>query len=211
MIPMNVWVVEDDTVYRRTLQRVLNREDNISCDRVFASCQPLLDAIKTEAHPDLVLMDLGLPGIGGVEGISKLAELAPELAVVVLTVFADKEKVLEALDAGAAGYLLKSSPAQDIVSGLREVFLGGGSLSPAVAKTVIEERRKPKPVDQFDLSDREVEILGMIAQDLSRKEIAEKLNITYRTVTFHLTNIYEKLGVNSQTGALAKAYQTGIL
>ena len=211
MIPINIWVVEDDTVYRRTLQRVLNREEHISCSRVFSSCQPLFEALEKEPHPDLVLMDLGLPGMGGVEGIQQLAELAPDLTVVVLTVFADKEKVIEALDAGAAGYLLKSSTPKEIVRGLQEVFMGGAALSPAVAKTVLEEMRKPRPSEQFDLSAREVEILALLAQDLSRKEIAKKLDITYRTVTFHLTNIYEKLGVNSQTGALAKAYQAGIL
>ena len=211
MIPINIWVVEDDAGYRRMLQRVLNREDHITCSRVFPSCIKLFEAIETECHPDLILMDLGLPGMGGVEGIRKLGEIAPDLTVIVLTVFADKKKVIESLDAGAVGYLLKTASPADIIRGLQEVFLGGAALSPSVTKLVLEEVRQPKSAEQFGLSVREVEILELLAEDLSRKKIADKLNITYRTVTFHLTNIYEKLGVHSQAGALAKAIRAGIL
>ena len=211
MIPINIWLVEDDTGYRRALQEVLNQEEHITCDRTFPSCAKLFDAVKTHPHPDLVLMDLGLPGMGGVEGIKKLAGLVPDLAVVVLTVFSDKEKVLESLNAGAAGYLLKSASPQELVRSLQEVFLGGAALSPAVAKLVLEEVRKPKPVDQFNLSAREIEMLELLALDLSVREIAEKLGITERTVAFHLTNLYAKLKVHSQSGALAKAFRAGIL
>ncbi len=193
------------------LQRILNREEHITCNRVFPSCSKLFEAIETDSHPDLVLMDLGLPGMGGVEGIRNLAKVAPDLTVIVLTVFADKEKVIESLDAGAAGYLLKTSKPTDIVRGVQEVFLGGGALSPSVTKMVLGEMRQPSPSGQFDLSVREIEVLELLALDISRKEIADRLDITYRTVTFHLTNIYEKLGVHSQLGALAKAYQAGIL
>ncbi len=211
MIPINIWLVEDDTGYRRALQEILNQEEHITCDRTFPSCAKLFDAIKTHPHPDLVLMDLGLPGMGGVEGIKKLAGLAPDLAVVVLTVFSDKEKVLESLDAGAAGYLLKSASPQELVRGLQEVFLGGAALSPSVAKVVLEEMRKPKPSEPFDLSPREMEVLELLALDLAVKEIADKLGVSERTVGFHLTNLYAKLKVQSQSGALAKAFRAGIL
>ncbi len=211
MIPINIWVVEDDAGYRRTLQRLLNREEHITCNRVFRSCIKLFEAIETEPHPDLVLMDLGLPGMDGVEGIRKLAELAPDLAVVVLTVFSDKVKVLESLDAGAAGYLLKTARHEEIVRGLQEVFLGGAAMSPAVAKLVLEEVRKPKSAEQFCLSPRETEVLEHLAQDLAVKEIADKLGVSERTVYFHLTNLYAKLKVQSPTGAVAKALRAGIL
>ncbi len=211
MIPINIWLVEDDAGYRRALQEILNHEEHITCDRAFPSCIKLFEAIKTIPHPDLVLMDLGLPGMGGVEGIKKLAGLAPDLAVVVLTVFADKDKVMEALDAGAAGYLLKSATPPEIVRGLQEVFLGGAALSPSVAKMVLEEMRKPKPTEHFDLSPRELEVLELLALDLAVKEIADKLGVSERTVTFHLTNLYAKLKVHSQSGALAKAFRAGIL
>ncbi len=211
MIPINMWVVEDDTGYRRILERLLNREEHITCSRVFPSCTELFKAIKTEKHPDMLLMDLGLPGMGGVEGIKKLSVLAPDLAVVVLTVFADKEKVMESLDAGAAGYLLKSALPQEIIRGLQDVFLGGAALSPAVAKTVLKEFRKHESTEQFDLSDREMEVLEQLAQGLSTQEIADHLEISYRTVAFHLKNIYTELDVQSQSGAIAKAFRSGIL
>ncbi len=211
MIPITIWVVEDDAGYRRTLQRLLNREEHITCSRVFSSCITLFEAIETEPHPDLVLMDLGLPGMGGVEGIQKLAGLAPDLAVVVLTVFADKAKVMESLNAGAAGYLLKSAMPQEIIHGLQDVFLGGAALSPSVAKMVLEEVRQSRPAGQFDLSAREIEVLELLAEGFATKQIADKLEISYRTVAFHLKNIYAKLGVQSQSGAVAMALRSGIL
>jgi DNA-binding NarL/FixJ family response regulator len=211
MIPINIWVVEDDTVYRRSLQRLLNSEEHITCSRVFSSCITLLEAIETEPHPDLVLMDLGLPDMGGVEGIQRLAVLAPDLAVVVLTVFADKEKVLESLDAGAAGYLLKSATPEEIVHGLQDVFLGGAALSPAVAKTVLQEMRKPKASEQIKLSPREMEALKLLAAGHPVKQVADELGISFDTARFHIKNLYTKLHVQSQSGAITKAYKAGLL
>lgn len=208
---MNIWVVEDDTVFRRTLKQMLNCEENITCNKVFPSCIEFFDAIETNEHPDLVLMDLGLPGIGGVEGIQLLNKKAPDIAVLVLTVFEDKEKVLQALDAGAAGYLLKTASGPEIIKGLQEVFLGGAALSPAIAKIVLQEMRKPAPSHSFKLSPRETEVLEQLALDLSVKEIADKLNISRRTAAFHLENIYRKLQVQSQSGAVAKALRSGII
>lgn len=211
MIPINIWVVEDDTVFRRTLQRMLNREEHITCDRVFPSCIKLFKAIETEPLPDMVLMDLGLPGMGGVEGIKKLADIAPDLAVIVLTVFSDKEKVLESLDAGAAGYLLKTAMPEEIILGLNQVFMGGAALSPSVAKMVLQEMRRPKPDEVYDLSLREIEVLELLAEGLSVQEIADRLDISRRTGAFHLNNIYNKLQVQSQSGAVAKALRAGII
>ena len=211
MIPITIWIVEDDTVYRRTLQRLLNRESHIT-PRVFPSCIELLEAIQADPHPDLVLMDLGLPEMSGTEGIRKLAALAPEVTVLVLTVFQDKEKVLHALDAGAAGYLLKTATGREIIEGLHQVFAGGASLSPSIAKIVLEERRAPNsPSNTFKLSPRETEVLEQLANGLSLKEIATELGIGRRTVAFHLENIYSKLHVQSQSGAVAKALRSGII
>ncbi|QHI70335.1 response regulator transcription factor [Tichowtungia aerotolerans] len=211
MIPITLWIVEDDTTYRRTLQRLLNRTGHITCSRIFPSCIEFLDAIQTNPQPDLVLMDLGLPGMGGVEGIQQLKVLAPDVTVIVLTVSAEKKKVLQALDAGAAGYLLKESSGPEIVNGLQQVFYGGAALSPSVAKIVVEELRNPAPADMFDLSVREIEVLEKLAAGLAVKEIASALNISVATARFHLTNIYRKLQVPSQTGAVAKALRAGII
>ena len=211
MIPITIWIVEDDTVFRRTLQRLLSREKHITCSRVFPSCIEFFEAIETDVHPDMVLMDLGLPGMGGIEGIQKLATKAPDVAVMVLTVFKEKEKVLQALDAGAAGYLLKTATGREIVNGLQQVFMGGVPRSPAVAKVVLEELRKPVPSDDFHLSAREIDVLEQLAEGLSVKEIAVALDIGRRTVAFHLENIYSKLKVQSQSGAVAKALRAGII
>ncbi len=210
MIPIDIWIVEDDAGYRRNLSRSLDREKQITCSRVFPSCIEFLEAIRNEAGPDLVLMDLGLPGMSGMEGIRQLKAIAPDVTVIVLTVEKDKESVLQSLDAGAAGYLLKSSTTRQIVNGLQQVFMGEAALSPAVAKIVLEELRKPVP-ERFDLSEREIEVLEQLAEGLSVKEIAARLAISRATAAFHLGNIYQKLNVQSQTGAVAKALRSGII
>jgi DNA-binding NarL/FixJ family response regulator len=211
MIPINIWIVEDDSVYRRSLERMLGMQDQITCTQVFPSCIEFLDAVEREEHPDLVLMDLGLPRMSGIEGIKRLHDLAPDITVLVLTTFKEKDAVLEALEAGAAGYLLKTAAGPEIIRGIQDSFMGQSALSPAVARIVLQEIRKPVPVEKFALSEREVEVLELLASDLSPKEIAGKLDITVRTTRFHLSNIYEKLQVSSQTGAVVKALRTGII
>ena len=211
MIPINIWLVEDDAGYRRNLKLSLELEESISVDRVFPSCIEFFETLGNEPAPDVVLMDLGLPGMSGLEAIRKLSTESPDLAVMVLTVFKDKEKVLESLEAGAVGYLLKESDGPEIVKGLREVFMGGTALSPAVAKIVVGELRKPSPAESFNLSAREIEVLEKLAEGLAVKEIADVLDISVGTTGFHLTNIYKKLKVQSQTGAVAKALRAGII
>ena len=131
MTPINTWIVEDDASFRRTLKSLFDHEENITCKRVFPSCIEMFDALETDEHPDLILMDLGLPGMNGVEGIRKLATLASDVAVIVITVFQEKEKVMDALDAGAAGYLLKTATGAEIIQGIEQVFHGAAALSPA--------------------------------------------------------------------------------
>lgn len=211
MEPKRVWVVEDDTVYRRMLSRVLNRSDEISECRVFPSCIEFFDALRIWESPDMVLMDLGLPEMSGVEGIQKLVEDNPEVSVVVLTVFSEKEKVFNALEAGASGYLLKSATGPEIIKGLQEVSLGGSALSPAVAKIVLEDIRKPVPNDEYKLATREIEVLEKLALGMSVKEIAEALSISKSTVSTYLERLYQKLQVQSQSGAVAKALRSGII
>ncbi|VGO16415.1 Response regulator protein VraR [Pontiella desulfatans] len=211
MIPMTVWVVEDDSVYRRSLEGMFERREKITCAHTFPSCIEFLEAVEQEPHPDIVLMDLGLPKMSGIEGIKRLKKRAPEITVLVLTTFKEKEAVLEALENGAAGYLLKTATEDEIINGIRDIFMGQSVLSPSVARIVLEEIRRPAPEEAFNLSDREIEVLEHLAEDLAPKEIAARLDITVRTARFHLSNIYEKLQVSSQTGAVAKALRSGII
>jgi DNA-binding NarL/FixJ family response regulator len=131
---MNIWIVEDDASYRRNLRMSLELEESFSVGRVFPSCIELFETLKTEAPPDVVLMDLGLPGMSGIEAIGKLSALAPEVAILVLTVFKEKKKVQDAMEAGAAGYLLKESSSQEIAKAVQEVYQSGTVLSPALSK-----------------------------------------------------------------------------
>lgn len=211
MIPITVWIVEDEPAYRRMLLRVLGRADHITECRGFPSCIEFFEALDEGEHPDMVLMDLGLPGLSGVDGIIQMTETAPDIAVVVLTVFSDKKKVFQALEAGASGYLLKSATGPEIIKGLQEVFLGGSALSPAIAKMVLEDIRKPVPAGEVKLAVREVEVLERLAQGLAVKEIAAELDISQNTVSTYLGRIYSKLQVQSQSGAVAKALRSGII
>ncbi len=211
MIPITVWVVEDDAGFRRTLRNLLNGDEKICCRRVFPSCGELFAALETDEHPDLLMMDLGLPGMDGVEGIRELSVRAPDVAVLVITVFQEKEKVLEALNAGASGYLLKTATGREIILGIEQVFHGAAALSPEVAKIVLTEVRKPSAGEAFNLSAREIEVLEQLAMDHTVKEIADHLGISRRTAAFHLENIYRKLHVQSQSGAVAKALRSGII
>jgi DNA-binding NarL/FixJ family response regulator len=156
-------------------------------------------------------MDLGLPGMGGVEGIRKLRTFAPKITVVVLTVFEEKKIVFQALDAGAAGYLLKTATGPEIIQGLKQVFMGGATLSPSIAKLMLEQFHKPSPSKDFHLTEREVEVLEELAKGLAIKEIADVLGISRSTVATHLEKIYTKLHVQSQSGAVAKALRSGII
>ncbi len=210
MTPIDIWIVEDDSGYRRNLQISLQRQGHITCSRTFPNCIKFLDALEKGEHPDVVLMDLGLPQMGGVEGIERLKAIAPDVTVLVLTVEEKKDTVMRSLDAGAMGYLLKTSSVEEIVNALEQVIQGGAALGPGVAKLVLGEIRKPARED-FGLSGREIEVLEQLAEGLSSKEIGAKLCISTATVNFHLGRIYQKLDVQSQTGAVAKALRSDII
>ncbi|MDQ8183823.1 response regulator transcription factor [Pelagicoccus sp. SDUM812005] len=211
MTPVNIWIVEDDSGYRRNLQISLQRQDHITCSRTFPNCIKFLEAIESGERPDVVLMDLGLPQMGGVEGIERLKAIDPDVSVLVLTVEEKKETVMQALDAGAMGYLLKASSVQEIVNALEQVIKGGAALGAGVAKLVLGEVRKPVVRKDFGLSGREIEVLEQLAEGLSSKEIGAKLCISTATVNFHLGRIYQKLDVQSQTGAVAKALRSELI
>jgi len=207
-----IWIIEDHAAFRRTLVRVLNTETELQCTRDFDSCEKALAALAHDEAPGLILLDVGLPGMSGLDGIRLLKERAPKSLVVILTVFEDDDKVFQAVCAGAAGYLLKTSSATDITQAVRDALAGGSPMTPRIARRVLDMFSKfaPKQSD-YGLSDREKEILLLMTTGLIKKEIADKLTLSIHTVDTYLRRIYEKLEVNTRTGAVAKALKEGLV
>ena len=208
-----VWLIEDHADSRRVLARVLNRSATLLCPCAFASCEEALTALKAKPPPDVVLLDIGLPGMNGIEGIPHLKALAPATHIIILTVFDDQEKVFNAICAGASGYLLKNTDEEAIAGAVREVLDGGSPINPRVARLVLKMfASRAAPVQQgYGLSTREQEVLELMVQGLIKKEIADRLGLSYHTVDNHLRSIYGKLQVHTRGGAVAKAVSEGIL
>jgi DNA-binding NarL/FixJ family response regulator len=207
-----IWIVEDHAAFRRTLVRVLNAETGLQCTRDFDSCEKLLAALAHGDAPDLILLDVGLPGMSGLDGIRLIKERTPKTLIVILTVFEDDDKVFQAICAGASGYLLKTSSAAEITQAVRDALTGGSPMTSRIARRVLDMFSKfaPKQSD-YGLSDREKEILQLMTTGLIKKEIADKLTLSIHTVDTYLRRIYEKLEVNTRTGAVAKALKEGLV
>lgn len=203
----SVWLVEDHADSRRVLARVLNRSATIKCPQTFATCEDALAALRTMARPDVILLDVGLPGMSGIEGIRHFKELAPATHVIILTVYDDQEKVFKAICAGASGYLLKTADEDAIAAAIHDVLQGGSPITPRVARLVLNmfATRSAPPVQDYGLSEREHEVLDLMVRGLVKKEIADRLNLSYHTVDNHLRSIYTKLQVHTRGGAVAKA------
>jgi NarL family two-component system response regulator LiaR len=160
----------------------------------------------------VLLLDLAMPSVGGVQVIKELAATAPEIRVLVLTIYADDEHLLPALGAGAHGYLLKESGADELIQGIRDVAAGKSSLHPAVARRVLRGFTQPPPASSADeLTDREKDVLALVAQGLSNKAVARRLGLSERTVRTHVSNILAKLGLGSRTEATLYALRSGLV
>ncbi len=207
-----LWIVEDHDAFRRTLVRVLNAETGLHCTRDFDSCEKLLVALAQDDAPHLILLDVGLPGMSGLDGIRLIKERAPKTLMVILTVFEDDDKVFKSICAGASGYLLKTRSVTEITQAVHDALAGGSPMTPRIARRVLEMFSKlaPKHSD-YGLSDREKEILQLMTTGLIKKEIADRLTLSVHTVDTYLRRIYEKLEVNTRTGAVAKALKEGLV
>ena len=207
-----IWIVEDHAAFRHTLVRVLNAETGLQCTRDFDSCEKVLAALALDDAPHLILLDVGLPGMSGLNGIRLIKERAPKTLVVILTVFEDDDKVFQAICAGASGYLLKTSSVTEITQAVRDALAGGSPMTSRIARRVLDMFTKfaPKHSD-YGLSEREKEILQLMTTGLIKKEIADRLTLSIHTVDTYLRRIYEKLEVNTRTGAVAKALKEGLV
>jgi DNA-binding NarL/FixJ family response regulator len=205
MAKTTVSIVEDNDQLRGTLARLINREEDFECLHQYASAEAALEAMPNEL-PKVVLMDINLPGINGVECVRRLKQIAPALQVIMLTAYEDTENIFNALAAGATGYLLKRAPRAELIEALHDVCRGGSPMTTHIARKVVQSFQKtgvsPQPTE--NLSAREQEVLDYLSQGFLYKEIAEKLGISYETVHTYVRRIYEKLQVRTRTEAVAK-------
>ena len=165
-----------------------------------------------DLQPDVVLMDIDMPGTNGIEGLKRLKKQAPEVFIIMQTVFEDDEKIFTAIHAGANGYFLKKTKPDKLIEGIRDVLEGGAPMTPSVASKVLQmltQKSSDRSKNSFDLTEREIEILSMLAKGLSYKMIADAGGITFHTVNSHLKKIYEKLHVHSATEAVSKVFSKG--
>jgi DNA-binding NarL/FixJ family response regulator len=204
---ITVCIVEDDSGFRNGLIRLFARTPDFQCLGNYASAEAGLQAIP-EMAPNVVLMDLNLPGINGVECVRKLKPQLPATQIVMLTVYEDPDQIYNALSAGATGYLLKQTPPAELLDAIRDVHGGGAPMSSQIARKVVQSFRNVPADGAEGLSAREREVLDYLAQGYLIKEIGEKLGIGFDTVRTYIRRIYEKLHVHSRAQAVAKFLQT---
>lgn len=203
---ITVWLVEDDPLFRETLEKLLAGTPGVVCTLSAASCEEALDALDTASAPEVVLMDIGLPGMSGIEGIRGVRARSPASHVVMLTVHEDSDRIFEALCAGASGYLLKPSSADGIVEAVRAARDGGAPITPRIARRVLDLfAQLAVPKADYGLTEREREVLEALVAGKTKREIAGQLFVSYHTVDMHVRNVYAKLHVHSRGRAVAKA------
>lgn len=198
---ISVSIVEDDEDIRESLAVLINSTDDFMCNNTYGDCMSAIKGID-EDLTDVVLMDIGLPGMSGIEGIRRIKEKHPDLDIIVLTVHENDEIVFEALCAGACGYLVKETPTARLLDAMREVKKGGSPMSTQIARMVVGSFQKKS--DSL-LTPREVDVLNQLCKGKSYKMIGESLSISEETVRRHLKSIYKKLEVHSKSEAVAKA------
>ena len=204
-------VIYDDSLQRReSLKALLSLTDGMECVASFSDCSHVIDDIK-KFKPDIVLMDIEMPNVDGISGVSMIKKEHPEVRIIMQTVYEDEGKIFASLKAGAEGYILKSASAEKITQSIEEVFHGGAYMTPSVALHVMNFFREQKKDDPFDLTLREKDVLKLLADGLSYKMVADKLGISYFTVNAHVKKIYEKLHVHSLGEAVSIALKNRIV
>ncbi len=203
-----VIIYDDKNDLRAGISQLLGEAEDFVVSGSFENCSRVAEQVK-ELNPDVILMDIDMPGISGIEAVKCIRTFNRKTHIIMLTVFDDNAHVLEAINAGASGYLLKKSIPEKLIAAIDEVMKGGAPMTPSVAKMVIASMQ-PKD-DKYGLSDREKEVLHLLAKGNSYKMIASVLFLSIDTVRSHIKNIYEKLQVHSQTEAISKAYNEKLI
>jgi DNA-binding NarL/FixJ family response regulator len=209
-MPITVSIVEDNDKLRGTLAKVIGRAEGFRFVSDYANAEDAIAGLP-KVKPEVVLMDINLPGMNGVECARKIKALMPQTQVMMLTVYEDTENIFNALAAGANGYMLKRTPTKELIEAIREVHRGGSPMTAHIARLVVQSFQKPVAApepssggDLSELSEREQQVLDLLSQGLIYKEIADKLGISYETVHTYIRRIYEKLQVRTRTEAVTK-------
>ncbi|MEO8231142.1 MAG: response regulator transcription factor [Ignavibacteriota bacterium] len=211
---INVAIVEDNTTIREGLAALINGTDGYKCIGAFGDVESFLPKISS-LPINVVLMDIGLPGMNGIEGAKNAIIKNPDLSILMLTVYEESEFVFDALCAGACGYLVKKTPPARLLEAIKDADDGGSPMSSRIARQVITAFKEGKSIatstQNYDLSDREISVLNLLSDGYNYQEIAETLFISVDTVRHHIRNIYKKLHVHSQSEAVAKAIRKKII
>jgi DNA-binding NarL/FixJ family response regulator len=209
---IRVAIIEDQREIREGLKELIDGAQDFHCSAAYGSVEEVLPRIGSDL-PQVVLVDIGLPGKSGIEGIRLLKERYPELVLVVVTVFEDDRRIFEAICAGASGYMLKKTPTPRLIQGIRDAAAGGAPMSPEIAARVIALFRQapPSPPEDHDLTPHEVRLLRMLVDGHNYKTAAAELSVSVNTISFHMRRIYEKLHVHTKSEAVAKALRNQIV
>ena len=211
-IPLSVWIIEDDEWFVKQLVKLLALSPVFSCESEFRTCEPALERLQKEDPPDIILMDIGLPGMSGIEGIKRIRAITPEVKIVVLTVFEDSNNIVQAISSGAAGYLLKGSSLETTIDSLKSIVTGGAPINPQIAKKILDVfAHTHSGQNDYGLTPREKEVLAYLVEGLQMKHIADRMFITFHTVDKHVRSIYAKLQVPSRSVAIVKALRENLL
>ena len=207
MNPITVSIVEDLTEVREALERLINQSEEFCFVEGFNNAEQAEKSIPLQ-QPDIVIMDINLPGMSGIECISRIKEKCPDTQFMMFTIYEDDDKVFEALKAGAHGYLLKKTPKEKLLEALEELHNGGSPMTTNIARKVIEafEKKDQLPKELNTLTAKEKQILDLLAKGFLYKEIANQLHSTRNTIKQHIHHIYEKLHVQNRTEAINKAF-----
>ena len=209
---IDVWIVEDSVEYRTSLVDVIDSAEDMLCPLSFGTCEDAIAALQKESPPQFILMDIGLPGMSGIEGVPPVKSISPSTEVIMLTVYEDDDKIFRSICAGASGYLLKKQSAAQILDCIREACRGGAAMNAHIARKVLDMFAKViAPQGDYALTRREKEILEQAAAGLCPKMIASELCISLHTVTTHMKNIFAKLQVHSRSEAVAKALRENLI
>ncbi len=210
---IKVAIFEDNKPRRELLELLINSSEGLSCTGAYEDCRNIVKILSSNL-PHVVLMDIDMPNVNGIEGLKLIRSHFPEVKVLMQTIFENDEKIFEAIIAGADGYILKKTPPVKLLEAITDVLEGGAPMTPSIARQVLllfNSKNKKTEKNEFHLTEREQEILNLLVQGFSYKMIAAKCNVSYPTVNTHISHIYEKLHVNSGTEAVAKAIENKIL